>query len=377
MHKLTFYPLGNADSCRIDLENGKKLLIDFADKKDPEDQEDLRCDLPALLREDLEEAGRDYYDVVAITHLDDDHFRGASEFFWFDHAKKYQGEDRIKIDTLWVPADVITEKGVEDTEAKIIQKEARHRFKNGSGIRVFSRPEGLRAWCDDNGISFDERKELITDAGKTVPEFSLHNDGVEFFVHSPFAKRLNEDEVEDRNTGSIVLQGTFRVASSDTRVLLFADTPHENLSEIVLITRDVKKHPDRLKWDVAKLPHHCSYRSLGQDKGEDKTEPTDEISWLWSKQGEDKGVIVSTSKPIPVKGTDEDKDKNPPHRQAANYYQEVTGDLDGDFVVTMEWPKQNDPKPLVIEIGSLKAKLKRGAVTASVIATTQRSPRAG
>jgi hypothetical protein len=31
---------------------------------------------------------------------------------------------------------------------------------------------------------------------------------------------------------------------------------------------------------------------------------------------------VPTSEPIPSKGTDADKDKNPPHRQAANYYKE-------------------------------------------------------
>ena len=27
MHKLTFFPLGNADSCRIDLEGGEKEMI--------------------------------------------------------------------------------------------------------------------------------------------------------------------------------------------------------------------------------------------------------------------------------------------------------------------------------------------------------------
>jgi hypothetical protein len=29
--RLTFYPIGNADTCLIDLANGKKVLFDFAD----------------------------------------------------------------------------------------------------------------------------------------------------------------------------------------------------------------------------------------------------------------------------------------------------------------------------------------------------------
>src|SRR6185295_13827190 len=123
--------------------------------------------------DDLKKVNRDYFDVVAFTHLDRDHFCGATEFFHFEHAKKYQGNGRIKIDVMWVPAAVITEEGPEDTEARIIQKEARHRFKDGKGIRVFSRPERLGDWCKENGVSLDERRHLITDAGRVTPEYTL------------------------------------------------------------------------------------------------------------------------------------------------------------------------------------------------------------
>ena len=152
MHKITLFPLGNADCCRIDLECGKKILFDFADSRDPEDEDDLRCDLPKELREDLEESNRDYFDVVAFSHLDKDHFNGATEFFFLEHAKKYQSDDRIKMNVMWVPAALITEQGPEDDEARILQKEARHRFREKKGIRVFSRPERLRQWCKKNDI---------------------------------------------------------------------------------------------------------------------------------------------------------------------------------------------------------------------------------
>jgi hypothetical protein len=100
MPKLTFYPLGNADCCLIDLANGKKILFDYANMRDPNDEDDRRFDLPKALREDLEAAERDYYDAVAFTHLDNDHYKGASSFFWLRHDPKYQLKDRIKINLM-------------------------------------------------------------------------------------------------------------------------------------------------------------------------------------------------------------------------------------------------------------------------------------
>src|SRR5690606_32712440 len=151
-----------------------------------------------------------------------------TEFFWLEHAGKYQAGDRIKINTMWVPAALITEDNEEmEEEAKILQKEARHRFKEGKGIRVFSRPQRLKDWCKNNGVDFEKRKELITDAGWCAPDFSLMTDGVEFFVHSPFAKRLDETNLEDRNIDSIVMQAKFAVGQMETRVLLMADTIQE------------------------------------------------------------------------------------------------------------------------------------------------------
>ncbi len=80
MHKMTFYPLGNADCCKIDLANGKKLLFDYANMRDEEDVNDLRIDLAKVLRDDLKDAKRQDLDIVAFTHADDDHIHGFSNF---------------------------------------------------------------------------------------------------------------------------------------------------------------------------------------------------------------------------------------------------------------------------------------------------------
>ena len=171
MHKLTCYPLGNADCCLIDLENKQKILFDYADVRNPDDDDDLRIDLPEKLREDIEEAGKDSYDVVAFTHADEDHIKGFSEFFYLEYAQKYQDEDRIKIDTLWVPAAIILETSPSTEDHRILRQEARHRLKEGTGIRVFSKPQQLEKWLEDEGLTLEDRADLITNAGETIPDY--------------------------------------------------------------------------------------------------------------------------------------------------------------------------------------------------------------
>ena len=376
MHTMTFFPLGNADCCRIELSCDRTILIDFAATKDENDDYDRRCDLPELLKDGLKKKNRDYFDAVAFSHLDKDHFKGASDFFFLKHARKYQTEDRIKMDVMWVPAAFITEVGPDDDEARVLQREARHRFRQKEGIRVFSRPERLRKWCEKNDIKLNDRLHLITDAGKTAPEFSLINDQIEFFVHSPFAIRQNENTVEDRNEDSLVLHATFRVAGVHTKALMLADSTHAVLSQIVDITQS-KDNEKYLEWDVVKIPHHCSYLSIGPKKGTNKTTPVPQVARLYKKRGNSGAIAVSTSKPIPKVGSDDDKDSQPPHRQAANYYKDVTRALVGQFVVTMEHPSRNAPKPLVIEIGKSKATLKKTVMSAGYIATSGPAPRAG
>lgn len=377
MHKLTFYPLGNADSCLIDLEDGEKILFDFGDEGDPNDEDDLRIGLCATLREDMESAKKTAYKVLAITHLDNDHTCKADTFFWLDHAKKYQSKDRFKIGVLWVPAGVITESrnGLCDG-AKALQAEARHRLKEGYGIRVFSRPAALKSWLEANDLKLEDRDEFITDAGQLAPEFTIDADGVEFFVHSPFASR-QDGQLFDRNRDSLVMQATFDVDGARTRVILGSDAAHDAWTEIVNITK-YHKREERLEWDVFKLPHHCSYLTIGPEKGADKTSPVDNVKWLFEEKGSDRCIIVSPSWPIPSKGSTEDKAQEPPHRQAKNYYvDDVVDAKDGEWVVTMEHPKASAPQPVVVEITAAGATLKKASQTGVRAVVNVPAPRAG
>ncbi|ESZ26592.1 hypothetical protein X733_29435 [Mesorhizobium sp. L2C067A000] len=373
---MTFHPLGNADCTRFDLADGQKMLIDYADMRNSKDPLDRRIDLPTELRIDLRAARRDFYDVVWFTHLDDDHCCGNGDFFWHEHALKYQGEGRIKIKELWVPAAAILEDGCEDS-ARIIRQEARHRLKTGKGIRVFSRPKKLKEWLEKNGLTLESRAHLITDAGQLVPGYSIFGpERVEFFIHSPFGHRLNQNEVIDRNQDSLVFQATFLEGTRLTRALFMSDINYDSLDLIAKISK-WHHNEDRLLWDIFKIPHHCSYLSIGPDKGVDETEPTDEVKWLYETQGQTRHIMMSTSESIPTKGSPEDRDPQPPHRQAAAYYRRVANAKDGQFKVTMDLPSASKPKPTTIEINERGAKLLLVSATAGATSILSTPVRAG
>jgi hypothetical protein len=185
-----------------------------------------------------------------------------------------------------------------------------------------------------------------------------------------------DGRLEDRNADSLVFQATFRVGGRDTKVLFAADITHEVWADVVDITR-AKGRDERLEWDVFKLPHHCSYTAIGPYKGEDRTPPIDQVDWLCRQQGSRLGVAISSSRPIPQRGTEQDKDKQPPHRQAANYYKDAFADHSIRFKVTMEHPTRLKPKPLVVTIGAGGATVELTATVGGAAVVSQPAPRAG
>lgn len=369
MHVVTFYPLGNADCCKIDLENGQRLLFDFANFNQDTDESDARYCLAQNLRQTPTGVGADYFDVVAFTHVDDDHIHGFSDFFYLEHARRYQIQDRVRIKELWVPAAIILEAGLEG-EARILQAEARYRLRMGTAIRVFSRPARLGEWLKENNLEIGERDGLITDAGELVPGFARPVNAVEFFAHSPFAMHSN-DTLIDRNECALVFHVTFWSGERDTKLLLIGDCSHQVLSDIVETTM-AHNRAERLAWDIYDVPHHCSYLALSGDKGRTKTVPTPGVKKLLD-HGRQRGILVSCSDPIPKN----DEDSQPPHRQAARTYADIADSLNGEFIVTMEHPSPDKPEPLVITIDEWKATVRKVVLGGGGPTLISRAPRAG
>ena len=368
--KVRLFPIGNADTCVIDA-GGRKFVFDFA-APTPQGGEDRRVDLAKLLRSEFKEEKRDAIDVASFSHLDSDHFAGTSEFFYLEHAKKYQGPGRFHIKEMWVPAAAVLEsKWDQSQEGRIVQAEARYRLKEGKGIKVISRPEALDQWLKKQGIDPSDRRHLIVGAGKLMPGYTLNKTGVEFFVHAPFADQRDESEV-DRNGECSVFHVTLKDGASKVRVLLTGDTPYDVLGRVVETSEAAGNH-DRLAWDIIKVPHHSSYNSLGPNKGEHVTTPIPSLERLYEKYGQRAGTIVSPSKAIP--SSDE---KLPPHKQTAEYYSRAAKKLGGNFIVTMEHPTKQNPKPVELTVnGTGQGVALRKIAPAATTAVVTRPPRAG
>ena len=211
---------------------------------------------------------------------------------------------------------------------------------------------------------------MIVDAGQLVPGYSKNGpERVEFFVHCPFGWRQDQNSFINRNEDSTALHATFEEGRRESRLFMASDINHETLAEIVQATR---KHDneDRLRWDIMKLMHHCSYLSLGPDRGIDETKPVPEVKWLFEDQREDDATIVSSSWPIPKKGFEEDKSDQPPYRQAAIYHRRISDERDGEFAVTMEQPSEANPKPFAFKVTSLGIALALAAPMVSTAAAT-------
>jgi hypothetical protein len=378
VHKIVFYPVGNGDTSQIILENEKRLLFDYRHIKKTQEGTGPEINLKDRLKDELKKAKKDAFDVVAFTHGDKDHIENSTEFFELLHAEKYQGEGRIKINELWVPAAMILETATNEEQSDefvIWRQEARHRFKEGKGIRVFSKPEKLKDWLEENGLSLDSRRTLITDAGQIVPGFSIENDGVEFFCHSPFIKHVDHSD-ELRNEAALIFNIRFKIENNVYDYLAIGDSRWDVLEDIVQTTKDHNRK-DRLNWDIYSIPHHCSYLALNEDKGEKETSPKPLIKELL-QCGKDGAYIVSSSNPIEDSSAGREQ-KQPPHIQAKKCYEKFLGEINGaKFLVTMEEPNREEPKPIIFNIG--KAGITRDdkkLISAAAIITSSPSPRAG
>ena len=333
------FPVGSAESVWVTTPRSKELIIlDYADTK-TEDPNDRRVDLKQELINRAGKGGAVRF--LSLSHADKDHIQGSPEVFYLEHADKYQDKDRIRIETLCVPARFITESRNDmSSDAKIMQKEARERLKKGKGILVVSEPGGLDKWLENQDIDPKDRQKCIATAGKLLPHFSLEKDGVEIFVHSPFSYQGDSGERQDRNDASTVLHLSIDDGKGNAEKLLFmADVGCDVIKDIVLVT---EKHgnEERLKHTAMVVSHHGSRNSL-KTKKDDDIDPV--VDRLFREYGEEGATYVISSRVMPDKD-----DGQPPHQDAVAYYKEVAKGHSGEAIITMEHPTKTNPKPVQI-----------------------------
>ncbi len=332
---ITFYPLGNAETCLLELNDGAKILFDFAHMR-TDATDDLRYDIKEALSSIKE------FEVVMFSHAHEDHVKGASEFFYLEHAKKYQSDKRAQIKELWVSAAFLLDTDLENqSDAKIIRNEARHRLKNANGIKIFADPDTLKDWLEDQEIDYYDVKHLIIHAGETI-SISGYEDEIEIFVHAPFSD--DSEEVQDKNDPSIVMQVRLFNDEAETNILITGDTPYTVLDKIVDISIE-QENEDRLTWDIYDIPHHCSHTGLNkkEDKDTRSITPTENVQWLL-EQAQDNAYMVASCEKIT-------EDTSPPHIIAKRAYKQYTAS-DVSFMATMEHKrlKDSNPSPIVFSI---------------------------
>ena len=358
--KFTFYPLGNAETCLLELSNGDKLLFDYAAMNDGT-ATDERIDIKQEL------SGINEFKVVMFSHAHDDHTKGASEFFYLDHAAKYQSDDRVKINELWVSSAFLLDTDLENgADAKIIRNEARYRLKEGYGVKIFADPDSLSSWLVAQEINYDDIKHLVVHAGETVKVDDVTNE-VQFFVHAPFSE--DSEEVQDKNDPSIVLQIRLFNNDRETNILMTGDTPYKVLDKIVDISK-ANGNEDYLMWDIYDIPHHCSHTGLNE-KGENDTyriTPTENVKWILQQAQPNAKMVASC-----VKITEETA---PPHMIAKRAYEYYTA-TDVEFMATMEHTslQNSKPTPIIFEIDNLGITLKSENIQATYLKKS--APRAG
>ncbi len=380
-HQIVFYPVGNGDTSQVVLSRGRRVLFDFCHRKRADSSDTPEIDLKKRLKEELDAAGRDYFDVVAFTHADADHIQGSTEFFELQHATKYQGAGRIKIKQLWVPAAMAMESASNDQQSDefvILRQEARYRLLEGKDILIFSRPQDLIDWLaprlKERGEAANARDHLFVDAGKLVPGFNLIADGAEFFCHSPFVKHYEAGDFI-RNSAALVFNVRLLAGTSTFDYLEVGDAHWEDLEDIVSISK-YHKNDDRLAWDLINIPHHCSYKSLSDDKGENETDPKPLVKELLLA-GKRDSYIVSCCKPI-VDVKESYGQIQPPHIQARKAYERYLKEVKGrKFLVTMEEPNASKPEPLVFDVTAGGVSWTKMALIGAPAIVASRPSRAG
>lgn len=382
IHTITFYPVGNGDTVQLVLNNGRRVLFDFCQKSAATDEDSPEMDIAKHLREELHAANTTYFDVVAFTHADKDHIQGSTNFFELRHSRQYQGEGRIQVAELWVPAAMLLEEAEQDEQKEdfvLWRQEARHRLLEGEGILVFSKPVALRDWLkrklEDRGENPNARNHLFVDAGAVVPTFSLTRDRAEFFCHSPFIRHTDDGDVI-RNRAALAFNVRIAAGDAQYQFLEIGDADSDDIEDIVATTES-HSNADRLEWDLFNIPHHCSYKALNVDeKGDHETAPKQRVADLL-RRGHQDAYIVSCSQIIPDEVAAYESIQ-PPHRQARNAYERYLNEIGGrKFLVTMEEPNHRKPEPIVFEISSEGISWSKSTVTGAPAIVASTPPRAG
>jgi len=230
----------------------------------------------------------------------------------------------IIIDELWFTPRIFSKYSSElCNEAKIIKKEAERRIKLFRSNDQLKSKAGnrIRVIGYSDNPDLEGLESITTVPGNTV---NLVNNDLKddfyFYIHAPFK---DEDDENDRNTTSVVLQACFDVDGENRAGLaIFGGDSDCQIWEKILDSSD----DESLEWDLLLAPHHCSWTFFSEESHDDNQTPSENSIDFLNKKREGANII-SSSKPV------EDDDDNLPHFAAAEEYKEIVG----EDIFTLRW----------------------------------------
>jgi hypothetical protein len=348
-----FWPVGCGDSTTVVVDDDTVIQIDIRHAEDAEKDDDPRIAIVDELVEALPKRnGKPYLAAFGATHLDNDHIQGFKEL-----------REKVTIGDLWFTPRVLWEQDQDELceDAKDFRDEAERRINKLKAEGQVDSGDRIRI------IGFSDDLEKHRDIYKDLPEGAVTTPGKEFtaldgedksevfraFVHAPF----KEDTEAERNRTSFALQVTLIDSETELQAMLLGDLSYDGVKKIFDRSDD-----ETLAYDVFLTPHHCSKSVMyGTDEGETENTLKQGILDAIENAAKDGAHIIASSPPIPA--TDKDG-ANPPHRVAADHYEELVDD--GCFLCTGEHPNEDSPEPIVFEIsdGDVTVRESAGASTA-------------
>jgi len=331
MPAVVFFPVGKGDMTLLELESGRKILVDInirsaADHPD-EDVPDVAEKLRARLIRDPE--GRLYVDAFLLTHPDQDHCRGLTEHFHLGPPNDWsKTDDKILIREIWSSPIVFRRAPSLCDDAKAFTTEARRRVKafrqdpllSVAGDRILILGE------DEDGKT-DDLSDILVKVDRTFSKVDGHEDQTfEAVLLGPLQKTQNQDEERTlaKNHSSTILRWSI-AAQGKRDACLFLSGGDAAVAIWERLWSRHQEQPDQLQYDLLLEPHHCSWHSLSYDSWSDKREDAEvcQAARAALSHGRPGANLVASSVPI------KDEQPDPPCIRAKREYESIAKEFRG------------------------------------------------
>lgn len=359
------FRVGNGDMHLVEMEGGRKLLIDINVRQPGPDVPDVIAQLRKRLQRDIH--GRLCIDGFLLTHPDQDHCRGLRDHFHLGPPETWsKALDKIVIREMWSSPIVFRRAGRDHAlcdDADAWACEARRRVRRYRERGIGTDGERIVILGEDIDGKTDDLRQILVKADE---EFSTICG-----VPGRFKGRLiapmpasddDEDEFLSKNNSSVILGlGLQADGYADASRFLFGGDAEVGIWEKVWDRNKSRKHV--LEYDVLVAPHHCSWHSLSWDSwsdyGEDAEVSADARDALG--QARSGAEVLASSKPI------KDDDIDPPCIRAKREYKAIVAPHGGTFTCIAD---RSGTDPYEIEVTYAGHKPKRPTVPAAVAVAT-------